>query len=187
MLDSVLAALPNVVAPVFANQRDVVPKHERNLGGAAFYQVYQTRDDRYVVLAGQEEKFVRNVLEAFGRPDLFELCARGPGPHQRPVIDFLRQEFRTRDRDEWVSYFQSVDACFAPVHTVKEAFEDRHVLVRRMIMRDELGRAHIGSAIKFVNEPSVPVLREPACGANNPHEGSVRVKPVVPQDEGRIE
>ena len=34
-------------------------------------------------------KFVRSLLGALGRLDLAPLCER-PGPHQQPVMDFLR-------------------------------------------------------------------------------------------------
>lgn len=167
MLDSVVAAQPNVVAPVFAHEREVVPKHERNLGGAAFYLLYRTRDGRHVALAGQEEKFVQSVLKAFGREDFSDLCARGPGAHQKPLIDFFRGEFVKKSQAEWVEWFAPLGVCFAPVKTIKETFADPQVLARGMLLRDETGRKHIGPAIKFQREPSRPVLREPLLGEHN--------------------
>ena len=167
MLDSVVAAEPNVVAPVFAQGREVIPKQERNLGGAAFYQIYRTKDGRHVALAGQEDKFVRTVLSAFGREDFSGLCARGPGPHQKPLIDFFRSEFLKKSQAEWIEWFEPLGVCFAPVKTIKEAFEDPQVLARGMLLRDGPGRKHIGPAIKFQREPAKPVLREPLLGEHN--------------------
>ncbi len=82
MHDAALAWLPNVLGPVFVEKRAPVPKQERTWGGGAFYRIYRTQDDRHVVLGGQEPKFVRNLLGEWGRPDLIDLCERGPGPHQ---------------------------------------------------------------------------------------------------------
>lgn len=164
MHDAVLAAYPNVVGPVFAHGRDPVPKHERSMGGAAFYRIYATADGRHIVLGGQEAKFIRNLLAAFDRPDLAELCEAGPGPHQAPVIAFLSETFAQRSQAEWVEWFAGRDICFAPVKRISEAFEDPHALHRGMVLGDGATR-QIGPAIKFRHEParprlSVPRLRE---------------------------
>ena len=91
MHDALFAACANVVGPAMAEGRQPVVKHQRSTGGSAFYRIYDTRDGRQLVLAGQEDKFVHTLLDALGRPDLAPLCARGPGAHQQPVIDFLRE------------------------------------------------------------------------------------------------
>jgi len=116
------------------------------------------------VLAGQEEKFVRNLLHALGRADLAPLCQRGPGPHQRPVIDFLRETFLRRSLSEWMNYLAGLDVCFAPVNTLPEAFDDPNLRARAMLLTDEAGRRHIAPAIRFRDEPAAPVLREPLLG-----------------------
>ena len=43
------------------------------MGWVAFYRSYRTRDGRHIVLAGQERKFVENLLNALARPDLIPL------------------------------------------------------------------------------------------------------------------
>jgi len=153
MHDSTLAWLPNVLGPVFAAKRDLVPKHERSLGGAALYNIYRTKDGRHVALGAQEPKFVHNLLTEWGRPDLVDACLRGPGPHQRPVIEFVQGVFATRTQAEWVSWFEGRDISFAPVQTLREAFDDRHAQARQMRLVDELGQEHIGLPIKYQSEP----------------------------------
>ena len=153
MHDSILAWTPNVTGQVFAHQRPPVVKHERSLGGAAFYRIYRTRDDRHVVLGGQEPKFIRNLLGELGKPEFIELCERGPGPHQAPVIDYLKGVFATRTQAEWVEWFAGRDICFAPVKNLREAFDDSHANARGMRLVDPEGREHIGTPIKFRNEP----------------------------------
>lgn len=164
MHDAVLAACGNLFGPVMTEGRQPIAKHERSTGGSAFYQLYETRDGRQIVLAGQEGKFVRNLLNALSRPDLIALCMSGPGPHQQPVIDFLQATFSKMSADEALSFLGSLDVCFGRVNTLPEAIEDENILARRMILRDEAGRRHIAPAIRFRDEPSEPKLDAPALG-----------------------
>jgi crotonobetainyl-CoA:carnitine CoA-transferase CaiB-like acyl-CoA transferase len=164
MHDSILAACANITGPAFAENRQPVAKHERSLGGAAFYQIYQTADGRHLVLAGQEKKFIENLLNALGRPDLIALCLRGPGPHQRPVIEFLQETIGRMRLAEAMEFLGKLDLCYGPVNTLPEAFDDANVRARGMLVLDERGRRHIAPAIQFRHEPAAPSLREPALG-----------------------
>ncbi|HMK67374.1 MAG TPA: CoA transferase [Stellaceae bacterium] len=166
MYDATIAAYPNLLGPVFAEKRSLVPRNERTLGGAAFYRIYRTSDGRHVALGGQEPKFVRTLLEALGRLDLLPLCERGPGPHQQPVIEFLASVFAERSMAEWVEWFRDRDVCFSPVKTVREAFDDEHARARGMVLLDEAGREHLGPVIKFSDEPARPRLAAPGLGAD---------------------
>jgi crotonobetainyl-CoA:carnitine CoA-transferase CaiB-like acyl-CoA transferase len=164
MHDSLFAACANVVGPALIEGRQPIVKHQRSTGGSAFYRIYDTRDGRQLVLAGQEPKFVRALLEALGRPDLEPLCLRGPGPHQQPVIDFLRETFLQRSLSEWMTFLALLDVCFAPVNTLPEALDDPNLRARGMLLTDESGRRHITPPIRLRDEPAVPMLREPLLG-----------------------
>jgi len=164
MHDATLAACANIVGPVMAEGRQPIAKHERTTGGAAFYQIYETRDGRHIVLAGQEPKFIRNLLNALARPDLISLCLRGPGPHQRPVIEFLQATFGEMSTDQTLTFLSRLDVCFGPVNTLPDAFEDQNVKARGMVLRDDGGRRHIAPVIRFRDEPSAPNLHAPSLG-----------------------
>lgn len=167
MHSSVLAGAPNVMGPAMAENRQSIPKHERSMGGSAFYQIYRTKDGRHMVLGAQEIKFVRNLLGALDRMDFLPLCERGPGPHQKPLIDYFRDLFAQKDLAEWVEWFAPLDVSFAPVLTMPEALDDPHAKFRGMILTDDGGRKHVGPAIQFRDEPAKPVLRPPALGEHN--------------------
>ena len=167
MHDCALSWTPNITGQVFAHDRAPVPKHERSLGGGAFYNIYRTLDGRHIVLGAQELKFVRTLLGEFGRPDLVALAERGPGPHQQPLIDFLRERFATRSRDEWVEWFAGRDIGFAPVKDLREAFDDPQAEARGMRLRDADGLEHIGLPVKFRDEPGQPRFTLPAIGEHN--------------------
>ncbi|MFM8516835.1 MAG: CaiB/BaiF CoA transferase family protein [Nevskiaceae bacterium] len=167
MFDSILAWTPNITGQVFAHKRPPVVKHERSLGGSAFYNIYRTADGKHVVLGAQEIKFVRNLLQALGRLEFVELCERGPGAHQAPLIAFLRETFALRTRAEWIEWFAGKDIGFAPVHDLREAFDDPHAAARGMRLLDAEGREHIGVPIQFAREPGRATLTLPALGEHN--------------------
>ncbi|MBS0393715.1 MAG: CoA transferase [Proteobacteria bacterium] len=170
MHDCLVAWLPNVLGPVFAEDRAPVPKHERTWGGSAFYHIYRTRDGRHVVLGAQEIKFVRALLQELGHLELVELCERGPGPHQQPLVDLLQRTFATRTRAEWIEWFRGRDVSFAPVNDLKEALEDPQLAARGMVLRDAAGHRHLGIPMKFEHEPGQARLAVPAYGE---HTGGV--------------
>ena len=167
MLDSLMAWTPNVTGPVFAENRAPNPPHERSFGGNAFYRIYRTADSRWIALGGSEQKFVVNLLRALGREDLAPLHAKGPGPHQQPLVDFLDARFATRTLAEWESWLSTIDACWAPVLDLHQAFEQDQVRHRRMRWQDAAGNDHIGVPIRFAEEPAQPDPSLPALGAHN--------------------
>jgi crotonobetainyl-CoA:carnitine CoA-transferase CaiB-like acyl-CoA transferase len=173
MHDVTIGGMLNILGPAFAEDRQPNPVHERTTGGAAFYRPYETRDGRHLVLAGQEPKFIDNLLGAFGRPELAELCLRGPGPHQQPVMEFLSAEFRKKTLAEWQDDLAKLDVCYGRVNTLPEAVAHPNLVARGMVRRDESGRRHVGPPIRFRHEPAKPVLHEPALGE---HTASVLKK-----------
>lgn len=173
MHDALVAWLPNVLGPVFVEQRAPVPHHERTWGGSAFYHLYETADARHIVLGAQEIKFVRTLLGEFGRSDLVPLCEQGPGPHQQPVIEFLQSTFLTRTRAEWVDWFQGRDVSFAPVNNLLEAIDDPQVAARSMVLTDANSHRHLGVPIKFSDEPARPKLEIPSL---DEHGAEVRLE-----------
>lgn len=158
MMDSLFAAMPNLMGTTFADKRPPVPKEERTGGGYAMYSIYETKDGRHVVLGASEMHFAENVMKKFGRPDLIEACQPPPGPTQEPARQFLIEQFRTKTQAEWVEWFADVDCAFAPVNNLREACDDPQVRHRGMIFEDERGWEHIGVPIQFANEPGAPTL-----------------------------
>src|SRR3984957_8239246 len=164
MYDSMVSACVNVLGPAMSEGRQQITKHERTTGGAAFYRIYRTSDDRYITLAGQEEKFVRNLLDAAGRSDLVGLCLQGPGTHQAPVIAFLEEMFRAKPLAHWTEWLSSLDVCFGPVQNFPEMLADPQLQARGMVVTDDGGRKHIATAIRFRDEPAQIDWRIPALG-----------------------
>lgn len=166
MADCLLACLPNNMGTAMTERRQPDLKSERALGGNALYQIYETKEGDFIVLAGQELKFAKNLLEPLGRPDLVELCKLPPGPGQDPVRAFLRETFRTKTKAEWVEWFKGRDVAFAPLRTLPEALDDPHFQARGMVLKDERGWDHLGIPIAFRDEPGRVQFDAPGHGAH---------------------
>ncbi|MCG8443578.1 MAG: CoA transferase [Caulobacterales bacterium] len=164
MYDSCLAWTPNVTGPVFADDAPPPVKDMRSFGGAAMYHVYETADGAHLVLGGSEVKFASNLLEALGRPDLLPIAKEEPGPRQAPLRAFFRETFAARPLAEWEAFLAGIDCCWAPVRTLKDAFDDPHTRDRSMVLTDAAGMRHIGPPIRFRDEPARPDPRLPDFG-----------------------
>jgi crotonobetainyl-CoA:carnitine CoA-transferase CaiB-like acyl-CoA transferase len=153
MYDSLLAWTPNVMGPVFAEDRAPVARDERSWGGAAFYNLYATADGRHVALAGSEPKFVHALLAALGRPELAPLALQPPGAGHEPVRAFLRRAFGERTLAQWCGFLAPLDLAWAPVRNLHEALNSELAATRAMRVEQPAGQPHLGLPIKFSAEP----------------------------------
>ena len=164
MGDALMSWTPHILGTVVAEDRAPVLAEERLHGGAAFYNVYRTSDDKYVVLSGSEMNFVTTLLTALGRPDLIELCKKPAGEAQAPVRKFLEETFLTKTRDEWDHWMQDKSVCFAPVLDLKEAWHSSVLRDRGMIVKGPDGIDALATPIKFKEEPGQPSFALPGQG-----------------------
>jgi crotonobetainyl-CoA:carnitine CoA-transferase CaiB-like acyl-CoA transferase len=166
MQDALMAWLPNVVGPPFAEQRDPVVKDERSWGGNAMYHLYECADGRWLALGGAEHKFADTLFAAFGRPDLGRLCLLPPGPGQQPAREFLATTFAREPLAHWCAFLTPLDVCWAPVRSLTEAFGDPHTQARGMVFTDDSGGTHLGIPIRFLHEPGHIRTRLDVVGAS---------------------
>lgn len=150
MFDSLLPWGVHTAGSAIAGGPAPLSSQQRSLGGAAFYQIYRTRDDRYVALGGREIKFATALLTALDRPDLISHADR-PAGEQGELIAYLRGVFATRSRDEWIAWMTDKDVAFAPVLDFREALDQPHIAERRLLIEAE-GRHHIAPPIRFAGE-----------------------------------
>lgn len=160
MFDAMLPWSAHTAGSAIAGGASPVSQSQRSLGGAAFYNVYRTKDDRFIVLGAREMKFVRKLLTALDRPDLIPLGDAEAGEPQAALRAFLADTFAAKTRDEWVSWFADKDVAFAPVLDFREALDSDLVAERGMLV--EVDGAHqIGPSIRFQNEPGMPIRPAP--------------------------
>ncbi len=167
MYDAAIAWTPNVLGPVFAEDRAPAPKDMRSFGGSAMYNIYETSDAGFLILGGSEVKFADNLLAAFGRADLAGHARRPPGPEQAPLRAFFRDTFKAKPLSHWQAFLKDVDCCWSWVRSLKEAFDDPFTAERCMVFTDERGARHVGPPIRFLHEPPRPQARVPGYGEDS--------------------
>jgi alpha-methylacyl-CoA racemase len=86
--------------------------------GAPWYDVYETKDGKYVSIGAIETRFYEELLERLKLKDLPEQYDRARWPQMRETF---AKAFRSKSRDEWCKVFEGSDACFAPVLSWSEA------------------------------------------------------------------
>jgi crotonobetainyl-CoA:carnitine CoA-transferase CaiB-like acyl-CoA transferase len=100
-------------------------------GGMACYQIYKTKDQKFVVLGALEEKFWSSFSAVVGRPDW--ACRQQEPMPQTALINELRALFLTATRDSWVELLAATDCCFEPLLEPDEVAAQPQVLHRQLI------------------------------------------------------
>ncbi|MGE0767026.1 MAG: CaiB/BaiF CoA transferase family protein [Hyphomicrobiaceae bacterium] len=104
--------------------------------GAPWYDVYETKDGKWISLGAIEKRFYADLLERLGlAQDALPL------QHDRDGWPVLRQRFtekiKSRTRSEWERIFADSDACFAPVLAISEVAGHPHNAERAtFVIRD---------------------------------------------------
>ena len=136
MHDGVLSWL-SIHGASYLMEKKLPRRGEMHLSGRyACYQVYPTKDGRYLSLGALEPKFWKNFCEAIQRRDLIAKQFV-EGEERIRVIEEIRQLFKTRTLKEWTELFRDVDACCEPVLNLEEVFQHPQVLHRKMAVEVE--------------------------------------------------
>jgi alpha-methylacyl-CoA racemase len=106
--------------------------------GAPWYNVYETRDGRFVALGSNEARFYRNTVRLLGlrEEDLPDQHDRTAWPKVKGIF---AAAFKTRTREEWCALFDGEEACLAPVLSLEEAPQHPHQVARGNFVAGDAG------------------------------------------------
>ncbi|HEY8459371.1 MAG TPA: CaiB/BaiF CoA-transferase family protein [Blastocatellia bacterium] len=135
MTDTSLSLMYVPFASFLANGAQPERGNEGLSGRYACYQIYETKDGRYLSLGALERKFWENACRVLGREDFIGECFND-GAQER-IIAAFREIFKTRTAAEWLAAFETVDACVALVNDVSEMIEDPQIKHRGLIVEIE--------------------------------------------------
>ena len=125
-------------------------------GKYPWYNVYETKDGKYISVAAFETWFYANLCQLLGREDFIQYQF-DEGPKQDEMFRYFKQTFMTKTRDEWVEILRSKDTCVAPVNSIDEVVKDPHLLARGMIRElphPTMGTVkQVGSMLKLSDSP----------------------------------
>lgn len=89
--------------------------------GAHFYDVYETKDGKWISVGAIEPQFYALLRQKLGLADDPTFDAQHDRARWPALKEKLAALVRTRDRAEWDAIFEGTDACVAPVLSLKEA------------------------------------------------------------------
>lgn len=156
MTDGVLSLMNAELSRYFSTGQ-VPQRGETTLTGSSpVYNVYETKDGKYIAIASLEPWFWENLCRALGHEEFIPYeFARGE--KREEVFSAFRKVFATRTRDEWFEYLKDKDVCVAPVYTLDEVCSDPQVLHREMVVEVEhpkFGKVkQLGISVKLSETP----------------------------------
>lgn len=129
-----------LMASTFAAQQAGFWSEERGTNlldsGAHFYEVYETKDGKYISLGSIEPQFYAALLDKLGDEaqhfqNQFDMD-NWPAMKER-MADIIK----TRTRDEWDAIMAGADVCYAPVLAMSEARHHPHHRARGTFLDDD--------------------------------------------------
>ena len=120
--------------------------------GAHYYEVYETKDGKFVSIGSIEAKFYDELLRLSGLKGV-ELPRQNDRPQWPAMKEKLKEVFRSKTRDEWCKLMEGSDVCFAPVLSMDEAPHHPHNKHRSTFVERD-GVLQPGPAPRFSRTPS---------------------------------
>ena len=112
------------------------PARDFLTGGLPCYNIYRTRDNKYMAVGALELKFWEVCCDILERSDLksrhWFLGQAIGGEDAMALKAELDELFAQRSRDEWAALFEPADCCVTPVISVEEAISHPHFVERKM-------------------------------------------------------
>lgn len=158
MADAIVALMMPVLLPCLLGET-VSERGETIATGEEqrpWYNVYETKDGKYISVGSVEPWFYANLCQLIGREDFIE-HQYAEGEKREEILKYFTEAFLTKTREEWIEVLRQKDTCVAPVYSPEEVVNDPHLRSREMIVEVDhptLGKAkQIGCMIKLSESP----------------------------------
>jgi crotonobetainyl-CoA:carnitine CoA-transferase CaiB-like acyl-CoA transferase len=163
LLDGALFTMIALASLHFAG----VPLQQKSLplsGSLACYNVYRTKDDRFLAVALLEPKFWQTFCL---KMNLSAYVNNQMQSDQQELINVLAEKLGERTLQEWLDFFGSEDFCITSIKDFPETIEDPRVVHRKMLL-DISYPSGILKQMKtpFVSETTA-TSRAPVLGEHN--------------------
>ncbi len=126
LLDSTMSLLSNYSIAVIDGGAELGPMGSGH-PQLVPYQAFPTSDGFVVVSAGTN-KIYRDFCAVIGKPELGRDPRFSDNPkrvdNRTAMVSIISEITRTRTTAEWIDIFEAADVPCAPVHTIRQAYED---------------------------------------------------------------
>lgn len=149
MLDGALSWM-HTILPNYWNSGEMPNRGELILtGGKACYEIYRTKDDRFISVGALEYKFWENFCKVIGKEELIHQLDE-PLEQQRIMKQEVQTAVQQKTLTEWLELFEGIDACVSPVLTPEELTDNPQIKHRQMI--EDITHPEVG-VIKQIGNP----------------------------------
>ena len=101
--------------------------------GAPYYQVYETKDGKFMGVGAIEGRFYKALLKGLG-VDPSSLPPQNDMSKWPEMKTRFAEIFKSKTRDEWTAIFEGKDACVAPILDLNEVDEHPHNRERELLI-----------------------------------------------------
>jgi crotonobetainyl-CoA:carnitine CoA-transferase CaiB-like acyl-CoA transferase len=148
MLDGAVSWMQTILPDYWAT-RNLPNRGELTLnGGKACYEVYRTKDDRFLSVGALEFKFWKNFCKIIRKEEFIEHLF-APIEQQRVMKREIQAIMLQKSLDEWLQLFEGIDACVSPVLTPEEMTNNPQIKHRQMI--EEIHHPEAGPIKQIAN------------------------------------
>jgi crotonobetainyl-CoA:carnitine CoA-transferase CaiB-like acyl-CoA transferase len=167
MLDGALSWM-HTILPNYWTSGEMPNRGELTLnGGKACYEIYRTKDERFISVGALEYKFWKNFCKVIGKEELIDQLDE-PLEQQRIIKQEIQAAIQQKTLTEWLELFEGIDACVSPVLTPKELADHPQIKHRHMIediIHPKVGVIkQIGNPIKLSNSTVTTRRHAPGLG-----------------------
>jgi len=145
-----------------------MPRGENLLDtGAPFYDVYLTKDEKFMSVGALEPQFYAILVDKLGVKELVKPQNQQNRALWPEVRQIFKEKFMSKTRDEWQKIFDHTDACVLPVLELHEISENVHTSSREMLDRNpEASVSDKGILEGFTPQPAPRLSRTPGTVAH---------------------
>jgi crotonobetainyl-CoA:carnitine CoA-transferase CaiB-like acyl-CoA transferase len=149
MLDGALSWM-HTILPNYWTSGELPNRGELTLnGGKACYEIYRTKDNRYISVGALEYKFWKSFCKVIDKEELIEQLDE-PLEQQRLMKQEVQEVIHQKTLEEWLELFEGIDACVSPVLTPEELADHPQIKHRQMI--EDITHPEVG-VIKQIGNP----------------------------------
>jgi len=106
--------------------------------GSHFYEVYRTKDDKFISVGAIEPQFYDQLLKGL-KLDSSSLPAQMDKSSWLKMKELFATIFASKTRMEWMTIFDGTDACVAPIMDMNEVMDHSHSKERNLLSTDGTG------------------------------------------------
>ena len=135
---------------------------------AHYYDVYRTKDGKYISVGTIEPKFWQKFCDLTGLPELKD--RQYDFAHEEEIARIISDKLKTKTRDEWVALAENGTFCVTPVYSPDEVLDHDITAASGMLETrpEDIGPVtYLNAAIKLSDTPRRVRFRAPYAGEHN--------------------